>query len=279
MPDLTKSDVTRNRAYLAATAALRQAKGQTENVAPHRSLGSVAISPFQIVQTVLLPIVLCLLMLGFEPAMLSFWRLVILFWSSRLGLPLQASEIGDGVGTLVFFWNTSDSHSDMPDQNIWLATAMLTFVAFALTSKLDKEKLPLKYLVRILCFIQTLSLVFFLVAPSQFPYSVSDHVGDILSAGHILMFVTPIMLALGYYLLQVRAVVKVLHTILILGYFVVMIPHQVVLHALILHHFSSLFMPILYICFGAVFDVLIFVALYSWAASTLPARATQGISR
>jgi hypothetical protein len=33
-------------------------------------------------------------------------------------------------------------------------------------------------------------------------------------------------------------------------------------------------MPVLYICFGAVFDALIFVALYSWAVSNAPMKAT-----
>jgi hypothetical protein len=34
-------------------------------------------------------------------------------------------------------------------------------------------------------------------------------------------------------------------------------------------------MPILHICFGTLFDILIFVALYSWAASNAPAQATS----
>ncbi len=33
-------------------------------------------------------------------------------------------------------------------------------------------------------------------------------------------------------------------------------------------------MPVPYICFGAVFDALVFVALYSWAVSNAPVDAT-----
>lgn len=53
-----------------------------------------------------------------------------------------------------------------------------------------------------------------------------------------------------------------------------MVPHQVLAQALIMQHLSVLFMPVLYICFGAVFDALVFVALYSWAASNAPLDAT-----
>ena len=41
-----------------------------------------------------------------------------------------------------------------------------------------------------------------------------------------------------------------------------------------MQHLSVLFMPVLYICFGAVFDALVFVALYSWAVSNAPVDAT-----
>lgn len=61
----------------------------------------------------------------------------------------------------------------------------------------------------------------------------------------------------------------------ILIFFAVLIPHQVLAQAFIMQHLSVLFMPVLYVCFGAVFDALIFVALYSWAVSNAPVKATQ----
>ena len=62
---------------------------------------------------------------------------------------------------------------------------------------------------------------------------------------------------------------------LVLGYFAVMLPFKVVLHALILQHFSVIFMPVLYLCFGAIFDLMVFVALYSWITSQVPAEALR----
>ena len=67
---------------------------------------------------------------------------------------------------------------------------------------------------------------------------------------------------------------KLFYTGVILIFLAVMVPHQVLAQALIMQHLSVLFMPLLYICFGAVFDALVFVALYSWIASNAPANAT-----
>ena len=88
------------------------------------------------------------------------------------------------------------------------------------------------------------------------------------------MVATPVMLAMGYYILNQSLLTKLLHTALILAFFAILVPHQVLAQAFIMQHLSVLFMPVLYICFGAVFDALIFVALYSWAVSNAPMKAT-----
>lgn len=234
----------------------------------------MVVDPYRVLQALVLPITFSLAIVWAKPLLLQFWRSCILYWASRLDLPLQANRLGADDAALALGWTVANNQLDMPSQGIWLITAGVSLSAFLLSSKLDGARLPLRYLVRILCFIQMLSLLFFLIWPSQFPYGVSDHLDDMAHIGFTLMFVTPIMLAMGYYLLNTHSAIKLLHTGLILVYFALLIPHQVVLHAFILHHLSVLYMPILYICFGAMFDMLIFVALYSWVASTLPSSAT-----
>src|SRR6476620_11123047 len=95
-----------------------------------------------------------------------------------------------------------------------------------------------------------------------------------MTIGYGVMVATPVMLAMGYYILNQSLLVKLLHTVLILAFFTILIPHQVLAQAFIMQHLSVLFMPVLYICFGAVFDALIFVALYSWGVSDAPMDAT-----
>ena len=95
-----------------------------------------------------------------------------------------------------------------------------------------------------------------------------------MTIGYVVMLATPLMLAVGYYILNQSLWSKLFHTALILLFLAVLVPHQVLAQAFIMQHLSVLFMPVLYICFGAVFDALVFVALYSWAVSKAPEDAT-----
>ncbi len=231
--------------------------------------------PFVIVQALMLPALFCSLLFIGEPLILNFWHDCIQFWLTRLDIPLQAQQQAASASTLHFEWIGAANASYMPSFTTKLLSALGTFVVFALTSNVNRDKLPLQYLLRIVCVVQALALLFFWYAPSQFPYSIPDHMRAIISMGNMLIMAIPVMLGIGYYLLELSPTVKIVHTIFILGYFILMLPHKVVLHTLILYKLSLLYMPVLYLCLGAVFDMLLFVALYSWTVSLVPERITR----
>ena len=132
----------------------------------------------------------------------------------------------------------------------------------------------MKYPIRIVSVVQLIAVVYFWLTPTSFPYSVARHSEELMTIGFVVMLASPVMLSVGYYILNQSLWLKLLHTALILAFFTIMIPHQVVAQALIMQYLSVLFMPLLYLCFGAVFDALVFVALYSWAVSNAPEKAT-----
>lgn len=265
---------TRSNPLDSAAQAISDARLRHATANQHRALRRLTAGPFLIAQAVLLPIAFCALLLAAEPLIMNFWRDCILFWLTRLDIPLQARQ-ALSEGGLHFDWIGTVNDSFMPGFAMKLASALATFLVFASTTSMSNQKLPLRYLLRILCVVQAIALVFFWYAPSQFPYSIPDHMRDIISMGYMLMLAIPVMLAIGYYLLHVDLGVKIVHTVFILSYFILMIPHKVVLHTLILYKMSLLYMPLLYVCLGAVFDVLLFVALYSWTVSMLPEQATR----
>lgn len=88
------------------------------------------------------------------------------------------------------------------------------------------------------------------------------------------MLIAPVMLDMGYYILNLSLWSKILNPVLILGFLMLMIPFQILAQAIRGQHFSIFFMPVLYICFGVMFDTLMFVALYCWIASNVPDNAT-----
>ncbi len=198
----------------------------------------------------------------------------MLVWAKQLDIPLAASAGGAAATKLGLSWQVSSPMADLPSRWTLAITTCLMVLAFAASFALNGRLFPLKYLVRILCVVQGFALVFFGLQPGGFPYDIASHANDLANMGYVLLLAIPAMLALGYYVLNIGLSTKIAHTVLILLYFFVMVPFQIIAHVLILQHFSLLFMPVLYICFGTLFDMLIFVALYSWAASNASALAT-----
>jgi hypothetical protein len=273
--DLSTYRQLRHTAIASAEQAIRNARQHHATAGQHRAMRRLSAGPSMILQAILLPVLFCSLLLIGEPSILSFWQDCIQFWLNRLDIPLQAQQQAGAMGNLSYEWIGAANASYMPSFTTKLSSALATFVVFALTSSMNSDRLPLQYLLRIVCVVHALALLFFWYAPSQFPYSIPDHMRYIISMGNTLMLAIPVMLAIGYYLLELSPTVKIVHTLFILGYFILMIPHKVVLHTLILYKMSLLYMPVLYFCLGAVFDMLLFVALYSWTVSLIPEKFTR----
>lgn len=101
--------------------------------------------------------------------------------------------------------------------------------------------------------------------------AVTGHLAALLNAGFYLMLATPPLLALGWGVLHMPLRQRLLGPVLVVAYFAVMLPHQALLHALVVQHVSVLFVPVLYLCFGAVLDLMVFVALCAWLTGMAPA--------
>ena len=261
-------------AFRATFAAAKLARAHRVKVSPHRSLTPLKLTPFLLAQTIVLALVLCGLLFWAKPMLLGFWRDYILLWSGALHLPFTVVRQLNDAGVYTDRLSSGLSPTPLPGTTTMAVTAVVTLLGLVLSMRLDHAKLPLKYPLRIVCVIQAVTLAYFWLWPTEFPYTVARHSEELMTIGYMVMLATPLMLAVGYYILKQSLAVKLFHTALILLFFTIMVPHQVLVQAFLMQHLSVLFMPVLYICFGAVFDALIFVALYSWAVSKAPANAT-----
>ena len=263
-----------DRIFSVAFDEVRSARARLVNVRPHRAITPLTVTPYLLAQAILLPLILCLLLYFGKPLLLDFWRGCVLFWSGLLdlnfGLALQLNDAGQQALMLP----GREQEAPMPSPITMLVTAAIALAIFALSFGMKHAKLPLKFPLRIISVVQLVAVAYFWLRPGDFPYSISRHSEDLMTIGYVLMLATPVMLAIGYYILNQSLSIKLLHTALILLFMTVMVPHQVLVQAFIMQHLSVLFMPVLYLCFGAVFDALVFVALYSWAVSTAPVNAT-----
>lgn len=260
--------------FHAAFSAVKKARAQHVKVRPHRAITPLRVTGYLLAQAIVLPILLCGLLLWARPLILEFWRNCILFWSGGLGVPFGRSAQLNEAGQYALLLTGTGDAAPLPTTTTMLVTAAVTLIAFVLSLRMKNAMLPLKYPVRIVCAVQFVTLIYFWLGPSSFPYTIARHSEELMTIGYVVLLATPVMLAMGYYILNQGLLTKLFYTALILLFLAVMVPHQVLVQALIMQHLSVLFMPVLYICFGAVFDALVFVSLYSWVASNAPLDAT-----
>ena len=264
-----------DRLFHTSFSMVKEARARNVKVRPHRAITPLKVTPWLLTQAVVLPVLLCGLLLWAKPLLLEFWRNCILFWSAGLSLPFGLSTRLNEAGQYALALSNVSEDALMPSTTTLVVTTVVTLVGFVFSMRMRDAALPLKFPLRIVCVVQLITLAYFWLTPSAFPYSVARHSEELMTIGYVVMLATPLMLAVGYYILNQGLLVKLIHTALILLFFAVMIPHQVLAQAFIMQHLSVLFMPVLYICFGAVFDALVFVALYSWAVSKAPMNATM----
>jgi hypothetical protein len=274
MQSSTDASPDRIAAFAAARKALINAHKLHTQVRQHRAINRITIGPYLLLQAVLLPAIFCGLLLWAQPQIFTLWRACVMFWATLLNLPLIHNLAQANSAKLGLMWLPPDGASGLPSYWIMTITAILVLALFASSFGMNGRAFPLKYLARIVCAVQGAALAYFFIFPNAYPYTIANHINDLASMIYVLLVAVPVMLSVGYYVLNIRLGVKILHTAWILLYFLAMLPFQVVCHVLLLQNFSLLFMPILYICMGTLFDMLIFIALYAWAVSTVPAKAT-----
>jgi len=263
-----------DRVFHVAFSAARKARASLVTVRPHRSITPLNVTPFLLAQAVILPLVLCGLLLWGKPLIFDFWRDCILFWASGLDLSFSLATQINESGEYGLDLAAVNGANLTPGRITLVVTALVMLLALAASLRMKGAQLPLKYPIRIVAVIQLITVAYFWLSPAAFPYSIGRHSEELMTIGYVVMLATPVMLGVGYYILRQNLAIKLFHTALILGFFMLMVPHQVLAQAFIMQHLSVLFMPVLYICFGAVFDALVFVALYSWGVSDAPMDAT-----
>ena len=94
-------------------------------------------------------------------------------------------------------------------------------------------------------------------------------------AGATVVALVPIVLGLTYYIIDVGLLQKIGLTLAVMGHLLVFIPLQYALQSYVVAHGSLLFLPISFILFGLLPEIMIFIAFYGWGMSW-PAREPRG---
>lgn len=204
---------------------------------------------------------------AFKPQLMLFWQWLLLNWGKALGLstPTRWMASADALqGQLL------NNNAGVPSTTTVVLTGISVAVFWLASGFFSDRFHPLKIAVRLLCLIQGSACAFFAWAPERFPYTTDSHLDTLMSIGYGFMLAIGPMLALGWGVLKVPWLAKVCVPFIFLAFFALMLPHKALLQIWLLEHFSVLFMPVLFLLFGTLLDLCIFVALYALLASLTP---------
>ncbi|MDB5942005.1 MAG: hypothetical protein JWQ13_1571 [Ramlibacter sp.] len=267
-PDADRPDAR----FDAAFASALRMKARLTGVRPHRAFARVEFTPAMLARATVLPLVLCGLLWHYREHLYGFWQACMTFWAVRLELPLAL--LPGPHGRTMFMPLASLGPAEAAGGTApWLILGG-SVLAYALSYRLRRAAYPLRFPLRIVCVILVVSVLVFWLWPGLFPRNSAQHGEQLLSMGWALILASPGMLGMGYFLMHQNLLKMLGNTALLLLFLALMVPHQVVLHVLILSKLSLLFMPLLYFVFGAIFDALVFVALYAWVVSNVPVQTT-----
>jgi hypothetical protein len=242
----------------------------------HHAFRTVKLNSFSRTSAVVLPVFFLALVWLFLPMIFDLWGGIFSFWMTHIYHGDIASEPQVIFGQNIYLPYPA-LEAEMPTKPLVILNFLGCFVIFAVSLLLPKKTMPLNYLLRTIIVIQATASINRLVSPDFFPYTLKIYMLDSLTLCVYMLMLLPPLLGLVYYIFDYPVWRKILLTILMLGYFLVFIPCQYMLHAYLIHEYTMIVLPVLYIFFGMLLDVLTFVSIYAYGMSWRSRRnAMQG---
>ena len=235
----------------------------------HRALTSIKLKPASILAIIFLPLLFDILLWNNLELITNFWADIFIFWVKKIGS--GGRIIYDDVQILgqTIYIPYPDFPTTIPSFDAVILNITICIIVYFVSVFLPKKLLPLTYLLRVAIIIQLSASVYFLINPTSFPYDLAEYISSMLTLGIYLMLLTPVVLALIYYIFDFSIWKKIALTSIVIGHLILFLPFQYMLHTLIISGWSLLFMPALYLLFGLLLDILMFIGWYSFAMTWL----------
>jgi len=229
----------------------------------HRALNHFRLGPMNLAASVALLVVFSTIWLSLLPRVCRFWS-GALATGIRL-LPLHARlDLADrNFHVLTLHIPYLRMEPVLPSLGVWSLTALVSLLLFAATYFLPSRLKPVIYIVRGVVLVHASALIYFALWPASFPHTPDSYMQALVIAIAAIISIIPLLFGLTYYIFDFGLAKKALLTALTMAHLTLFLPLQVLLQALVLQQ-TVLLMPVLYIVFGMMIDVLIIIGFYSW---------------
>lgn len=236
-------------------------------IAPHRSMIGLEISRWLTIDLVVLPLMFALAVFVALDPLMDAWRWAFEALRVPLGLPgvvaTRVVEVGPVAVAIPFYTAESFWPAAVDLRSGWILVAALAIPGALLRGRYT----PLAYFLRALAVIQLTAQVWFSFAEPPFSYALSQYVAGLLVCGVVILLLSPILVAFTYFIFDFPLWQKLALATMLLLHLAVFLPLQAAVHAYVVYRGSLLAMPMLFLVFGVLLDVFVYVALYGWGMS------------
>lgn len=154
-----------------------------------------------------------------------------------------------------------------PDAAAFSSVPVFCVILLILSIFIPDSFTPLKYFFRVFILVLLSAVAYFYFFPNMFPYNISIYSEAGLASIIAMMFISPWIFAFSYYMFSYKFTRKFILTAGLLCYFAILGPFQYLLNVYIIHTYSLLYMPVLYLYGGILINICILVSVYAYGAS------------
>jgi hypothetical protein len=256
-------DWTHRSALLNPVEASRFQGHRGGEIFMHRALVHFRLGAMNLAASSALLVFFSAIWLSVLPLVCEFWNRVLAWGVVVLPLHARVDVAERQFGFLRLEIPYLRMTAILPTLGMWSLSCSVTLLLYAATYLMPKNLTPVVYLSRAVLIIQGSALVYFALWPVRFPHTPDQYMEALVTAILALITVVPSLYALTYYIFDFGLWKKALLTSMTMAYLTLFLPLQVLLQALVLQT-TVLFMPVLYIVFGMLMNVLLIIAFYSW---------------
>ncbi|MBE9516644.1 MAG: hypothetical protein IME93_06665 [Proteobacteria bacterium] len=236
-------------------------------ISQHRALLTLPMRPGDLISAIIMAIVLFLIYLFALEYVFVAWSWILEWCTNLFNMKIEQGSFGFETGIIKVYTPYLKLGAATPTNMEWSVSVIITVITLIISFFLSERFIPVAYLLRALVFIQTISIIFFLFFSNYFPYSLASYHAVMMLAGLIFVGLVPLVYGLIYYIFDERLTKKIWLTTLTMFHLLLLIPLQYFAHAYLIHKFSLMYMPILFLMFGLMIDVFVLIAFYSWGMS------------
>ena len=247
--------------------ALRNRGFRGGKIAPHRAMIGLPISWSLAIDMVVIPSIFSVIVFLLMDPLMGVWRTMLEGMQTPMQLPGTVGTTFYDLGWYRVAVPTYTAVAEWPSGPQLAIGWVVNLLYLVIGLFLKGSMLPVGYLFRFLAAIQCTAQLWFTFADPPFTYGLPEYTSGLLVSGTVILMLASFLVGFTFNIFDFSIWKKLLLTTLLIGHLAILFPLQAAVHAYIIHRGTLLAMPVLYLVFGILTDVFVYVALYGWGMS------------